>query len=107
MEAKLLFILVYNKTYPLQTAQGLMFGMGQSQANEWIHRLSPILESALESLGHMPERDGRAFEHSGASEDVPTDLIMDGTERRRQRPKDPERQKEVYSGKKRPIPIKT
>ena len=107
IEDKLLFILVYKKTYPLQTAHGLMFGMGQSQANEWVHRLSPILESALISLGHMPERDGQAFEHSGSSEDAPTDLIIDGTERRKQRPKDPEKQKEAYSGKKRPIPTRT
>ena len=107
IEDKLLFILVYKKIYPLQTAHGLMFGMGQSQANEWIHRLSPILESALISSGHMPERDGRAFEYRGASKDAPTDLIIDGTERRKQRPKDPEKQKEAYSGKKRPIPTRT
>lgn len=107
MEDKLLFILVYKKTYPLQTAQGLLFGMGQSQANEWIHRLSPILEGALTSSGHMPERDGQAFEQSGLSEDAATDLIIDGTERRKQRPKDPEKQKEAYSGKKKPIPTRT
>ena len=47
IEDKLLFILVYKKTYPLQIAHGLMFGMEQPQANEWIHRLSPILEGAL------------------------------------------------------------
>ena len=107
MEDKLLFILVYKKAYPLQTAQGLLFGMGQSQANEWIHRLSPILESALIRSGHMPERDGQAFEQSGSSEDAPMDLIIDGTERRKQRPKDPEKQKQAYSGKKRPIPTRT
>jgi hypothetical protein len=107
IEDKLLFILVYKKTYPLQTAQGLLFGMGQPQANEWIHRLSPILERALTSSGHMPERDGQAFGQSGLSEDAPTDLIIDGTERRTQRPKDPEKQKEAYSGKKRPIPTRT
>jgi len=107
LEDKLLFILVYEKAYPLQTAQGLLFGMGQSQANEWIHRLSPILERALIHSGHMPERDGQAFEQSGSSEDAPTDWIIDGTERRKQRPKDPEKQKQAYSGKKRPIPTRT
>ena len=100
MEDKLLFILVYKKAYPLQTAQGLLFGMGQSQANEWIHRLSPILEGALIRSGHMPERDGQAFEQSGSREEAPTDLIIDGTERRKQRPKDPKKQKQAYSGKK-------
>jgi len=104
---RLLFILVYQKTYPLQTAQGLLFGMSQAQTNEWIHRLSPVLEKALERLGHMPERNGLAFAQSGSSEEVPPDLIIDGTERRRQRPKDPELQKEAYSGKKRRTPTKT
>ena len=59
MEDKLLFILVYKKAYPLQTAQGLLFGMGQSQANEWIHRLSPILESALIRSGTCQKEMGR------------------------------------------------
>src|SRR2546422_11090568 len=36
IEDKLLFILVYQKTNPLQTAQGLQFGMGQPQANFWV-----------------------------------------------------------------------
>lgn len=107
IEDKLLFILVYKKTYPLQTAHGLMFGMGQPQANEWIHRLSPILKGALTSSGHMPERNGQAFEQSGLSENAPMDLVIDGTERRKQRPKDPEKQKEAYSGKKRPIRTRT
>ena len=59
IEDKLPFILVYKKTYPLQTAQGLLFGMGQSQANEWIHRLSPILESALIRSGTCQKEMGR------------------------------------------------
>jgi hypothetical protein len=40
----------------------------------------------------MPESDLTAFEHGGSNEDVPTDLIIDGMERRRQRPKDTEMQ---------------
>ncbi|MCS6848369.1 MAG: transposase family protein [Anaerolineae bacterium] len=39
MEQKLLFILVYQKTYPLQVVLGRLFGMGQSAASQWIHRL--------------------------------------------------------------------
>src|SRR5258708_30666565 len=38
-EEKLLFILVYEKTYPLQTLHGLQFWMSQGQVNHWIHRL--------------------------------------------------------------------
>ena len=40
-EDRLLFILVYLKTYALQVVQGRLFGMGQSKANQWIHVLLP------------------------------------------------------------------
>ena len=36
-----------NKQYPTQEAQGFCFGMSQSQANEWIRRLSGLLNQAL------------------------------------------------------------
>jgi hypothetical protein len=36
---RLLFILVYLKTHPLQVVQGRLFGMGQSKAHRWIHVL--------------------------------------------------------------------
>lgn len=104
---QLLFILIYQKTYPLQTAHGLQFDLSQAQANEWIHRLLPILDRSFVRLKQMPERDGAAFATSGVTPGVPTDLIIDGTERRRQRPKNPEKQREAYSGKKRPTPTKT
>jgi Helix-turn-helix of DDE superfamily endonuclease len=104
---QLLFILIYQKTYPLQTAHGLQFDLSQAQTNEWIHRLLPILDRSFARLKQRPERDGAAFATSGVTPSVPTDLIIDGTERRRQRPKNPEKQREAYSGKKRPTPTKT
>jgi hypothetical protein len=106
-EDQLLFILIYLKTYPLQTAHGLQFNLRQSQTNEWIHRLLLILDRSLVRLKQMPERDGSAFATSGVTPGVPTDLIIDGTERRRQRPKNTEKQREAYSGKKRRIRTKT
>ena len=39
MEDKLLFILVYQKTNPLQTMHGLQFQLSQPQTNYWIHHL--------------------------------------------------------------------
>jgi len=56
-EDKLLFILVYEKTYPLQTMHGLQFGMSQPQANYWIHVLMPVLQQTLAEMGLAPERD--------------------------------------------------
>src|SRR3989304_5286204 len=46
LEQKLLFGLVYLKTYPLQVVQGVMFGISQSRANHWAHQLLPLLEQA-------------------------------------------------------------
>jgi hypothetical protein len=43
-EDKLVFILVYQKTYPLQTMHGLQFDLSQPQANYWIHELLPVLQ---------------------------------------------------------------
>lgn len=99
-EQKLLFILVYQKTYPLQVVMGELFGIGQSDANQWIHRLLPVLRNALTAIGVIPERDGRQFAKAERRKDEPPDYIIDGTERRRQRPKNPEKQALYYSGRK-------
>ena len=97
---KLLFSLVYHKTYPLQTMLGLQFGLSQGRVNEWIHRLTPLLQQALAAQGQAPERDGAAVETSELATEGGADLVIDGTERRRQRPQDATAQKEHYSGKK-------
>jgi hypothetical protein len=55
-EDRLFFILTYLKTYALQVAQGRLFGMGQSKANQWIHVLLPALLTALRALGDAPAR---------------------------------------------------
>ena len=100
IEEKLLFALVYQKSYPLQSVMGELFGMGQSQANEWIHELLPILKQALDDLGYAPERDPKKFKKKEQDRKDAVDSIIDGTERRRQRPKKAEKQALHYSGKK-------
>jgi len=55
-EDRLLFILVYLKTYPLQVVQGRLFGMGQSKAHQWIHVLLVVLQATLRTLGDAPSR---------------------------------------------------
>src|SRR5207253_9660982 len=65
-EDKLLFILVYLKTYPLQAVMGELFGLSQPQVNYWIHRLLPVLRGALDDLGVCPERDPRHFAQANA-----------------------------------------
>src|SRR5438067_3036541 len=68
-EDRLLFILVYLKTYVLQVVQGRLFGMGQGKANQWIHVLLPALLAALRALGDAPARSLTALaQRLGVSE---------------------------------------
>jgi hypothetical protein len=124
-EDKLLFILVYFKTYPLQEVLAFHFDVSQGQACQWIHILSEVLRLALTELGHTPERDPQKVKEllesyinesyecseneteSETSTEAFTDkFAIDGTERRRQRPKEQEEQKRFYSGKKKTHTLK-
>jgi Helix-turn-helix of DDE superfamily endonuclease len=55
-EDRLLFILVYLKTNPLQVAHGRLFGLPQNKANQWIHTLLPVLQQSLHAQGDAPRR---------------------------------------------------
>jgi len=99
-EDKLLFILVYQKAYPLQALLGSLFDLSQSRVNRWVYRLLPVLVRALDRLGFLPERNPRRFSAHERRQGEPPELIIDGTERRRQRPKNQEKQRLHYSGKK-------
>src|SRR4051812_24632802 len=76
---KLLFVLVYLKTYPLQVVLGQLFGLSTSQANYWLQRLLPVLRSALEDRGVLPERDGGRLARRPAPPTGSQVVIIDGT----------------------------
>ncbi len=97
---KLLFLLVYLKTYPLQVVLAELFGLSTSQANYWLQRLLPVLHRALDKLGVLPERDASQLASHAQVATESKKLIIDATERRRQRPKNQEKQQLHYSGKK-------
>ncbi len=105
MEEKLLFILVYFKVYPLQEVMAFLFDTSQGRVNEWIHQLSTVLKMALGKAHMLPERDPKNLEQTLAL-CVAVDFIIDGTERRIQRPHDTIEQKEKYSGKKKAHTVK-
>jgi Helix-turn-helix of DDE superfamily endonuclease len=68
-EDRLLFILVYLKTYTLQVVHGRLFGMVQGKANQWIQVLLPALLAALRALGDAPARSLSALaQRLGVSE---------------------------------------
>jgi hypothetical protein len=95
-----LFLLVYLKTYPLQALMAELFGLSRPRVNYWLRRLLPVLRDALDELGALPERDPQAFGRATGPAGEGTRRIIDGTERRRQRPKSPEKQAVHYSGRK-------
>jgi hypothetical protein len=100
MEDKLLFILVYQKTNPLQTMHGFQFHLSQPQTNYWLHHLLPVLQHAFAALDVAPERDASRVASSPLALEGGPNWAIDGTERRCQRPQDGTAQKEHYSGKK-------
>lgn len=97
---KLFFILVYQKTSPLQTMHGRHFGLSQSRVNDWVHRLLPILQASLAQLGRRPEREGERVAGLIEAGEGGANLSLDATERRINRPLDEAKQKQKYSGKK-------
>jgi hypothetical protein len=104
-EDKLLFILVYFRLYPTQAVQGFLFGIGQPQAHEWVHKLSGVLNAALGYEKQLPEREPHRLE--AVLQQCPSlEFIIDGTERRINRPKDKDDQKQYYSGKKKAHTVK-
>src|SRR5712691_3085505 len=75
-EDRLFFLLTYLKTYSLQVVQGRLFGMGQSQAHQWIHVLLPALLAALRTLGDAPTRSLTALAQClGVSEADATSVV--------------------------------
>jgi hypothetical protein len=105
LEDKLLFILVYFKIYPIQEVMAFLFGMSQGRVNEWVHKLSDVLQMALGEAQCLPERDPQHLEHVLAL-CISVDFVIDGTERRTQRPKGHEQQQAQYSGEKKAHTVK-
>jgi hypothetical protein len=100
MADQLLFILVYEKTYPLQSMLGLQFGLSQGRVKIWIHRLLPIVREPLASLKLTPERNGQALGQCALATEDGANVLIDGTERLHVRPVDNQEQSECYGGKK-------
>jgi hypothetical protein len=75
---KLIFILVSVHVYPIQEIQGVLFGLGQSQASDWTIRLLPVLRRQCPA----------------------PIFVLDATERPIQRPGDDGRQQAHYRGNK-------
>lgn len=97
---KLFFILFYFKCYPTFDLLGLIFNLNRSNACRNVQKLTPLLEKTLGEKMVLPKREIHTFEELFEAFPEVRDVIIDGTERPIQRPKDNEKQKKNYSGKK-------
>lgn len=100
IEDKLFYILLYCKCYPTFDLLSVLFNFDRSCAHEWVHRLLPILEEALGYKKALPVRKLNSMGEFLEKFPEVKKVILDGTERPVQRPKNNESQKEHYSGKK-------
>ncbi len=94
---KLLFILMFLKTNPLQEVHATTFGMNQPQASTWLKWLSGLLLETLAKVKVLPERKSERISKAVAGL---THILLDVTEREVERSIDYQTQKEYYSGKK-------
>jgi len=79
---------------------GVQGGLSQPQPHDWMHRLLPVLRRACAALGMAPERDAsRVATRPLMLEGAPAGAL-DGTERRRPRPRAPTQPTAHDSGKK-------
>jgi hypothetical protein len=103
IEDKLLFILIYTRIYPLLIVQGMFFGLAESKACKWVGILLPVLDTTLDSAHVRPKRlKGKSLEE--IIEEFPElkdmGVLTDGVESPIQRPKDVDKEKQHFSGKK-------
>lgn len=97
---KLFFILFYYKCYPTYDVLALIYGCNRSNAMRRQKYFSGILESTLGKKLVLPERQLKKLEDFFKAFPEAREVFIDGTERPIQRPKDSQKQKANYSGKK-------
>ena len=98
--AKLFYILFYMKCYPTFDVAGFFFGVDRAQTKRWVDELRDKLEKALGEVLVLPERKIRSVKEFLERFPAIKEILIDGTERPVQRPKNKQKQKERYSGKK-------
>ncbi|NJN46789.1 MAG: transposase family protein [Candidatus Competibacteraceae bacterium] len=100
---RLFFVLYYLKTYPTFDVLGFHFGLSVGHAHDFIETYLHVLESALKTLTVFPDRrfkDAAEFMQAVEKYD---EVMIDGVELPCVRPRDPDQQKDRYSGKKNAI----
>lgn len=106
-EEKLLCALIYLKCYPTFDFLAVIVGGERTRACRNVHFLMKVLERSLGRKLVFPERKIRSMEEFLEKFPEAKDIFLDGTERRKERPKNQKRQRKLYSGKKKGTMKKT
>ena len=104
---KLVFILMYLKTYPTFDVMGFLTGRQRSKCQYSVANLLPVLEMALGKHLVLPKRKISSPEEFFKLFPEIKEVFLDGTERRTQKPKNLKRRNKLYSGKKKATTRKT
>src|SRR5260370_12530480 len=99
-EDKLFAILLYLKSYPTFDVFGFHIGLERTRAFRWTQLLFPVLEMTLKRRLVLPERKITSVEEFQRLFPEIKEILVDGTERKIQRPQKKKRQNKTYSGKK-------
>lgn len=97
---KLFFVLFYYKCYPTYDVATFLYNCNRSNACRRQHFLGGILQAALGKKLALPKRQLRNVEDFLKAFPEAKEVFIDGTERPIQRPKNSQKQKANYSGKK-------
>ena len=99
-EDKLIYILLYLKAYPTYDVLSSIFDLDRGPACRRVQQLLLVLEATLGRKIVLPERKITSIEEFYQKFPEAKDVLVDGTERPIQKPKDQKKRKKVYSGKK-------
>jgi hypothetical protein len=85
--AKAALVLFYLKVYPTFDLLSAISGIDRSGCCRWVHLLMPLLEEALKQKLMLPKRKIRTMAEFREAFPQAKEVIVDGMERPRQRPK--------------------
>ena len=107
VEDKLVFVLMYLKTYPTFDVMGFLTGRQRSKCQYSVANLLPVLEMALGKHLALPQRKISSPEEFFKLFPEIKEVFLDGTERRTQKPRNLKKRNKLYSGKKKTTTRKT
>lgn len=103
---KLFFLLTYLKNNPIQNFQAASFGISQGQVSNLFKALNGLLSDTFKKMDLVPAKNNEELQSYLETHKI-KELYKDATERPIARKVDYEAQKEDFSGKKKPIPLRT